>query len=155
MSHMKTGKTTVTDLDILRRVIPKFPKLRWMEGQTHYEWFPGGWQDDYSKEDAAYKNGIDVADYGRCEHAIKLEGCAYEIGVVKRKDGAGYSLVWDFYGPGRKINEYLGNDAEKLLVEYQKEYCQQYGLNSGCLVDMVTSTENGEEYTDVILTHTV
>lgn len=131
MSHVVSGSVIVTDLDLLRSVIGKhFPKLKWMEEQKTYQWF-GSWQDDYSRSDAAYKNGIDVEDYGKCEHALRMDGVKYEIGIVKRKDGKGYSLVWDFYSDGAKLSKYIGKGAEKLMIEYSKEYVNKFGSEFG------------------------
>ncbi len=45
---------------------------------------------------SAYKLGIDPQEYGTSDHAIRVAGVHYEIGVVKRTDGKGWSLVWEF-----------------------------------------------------------
>lgn len=143
MSHVVAGSVVVNDLELLKKVIEKhFPKLKWMEGQKTYSWF-GSWQADYSKDDAAYKNGIDVEDYGKCSSAIRMDGVTYEIGVCKRKDGQGYSLVWDFWADGKTISDYIGKGAEKLMTEYSREYVNQYANNYGFIAQ---ETEDEQYY---------
>lgn len=131
----------VLDLEVLRIAIKKFPQLRWIEDKKTYNWYAGGWQDDYAKSDAAYKNGIPVEDYGKCEHAIHMDGVDYEIGVVKRRDGEGYSLVWDFFGCGKKISKVIGDSAEKLMIEYQQHYIRQFADSNGMMLDQSTDSE--------------
>lgn len=130
MSHVVSSEVVCTDLEILKRAVATFPELEWREGQKKYTWY-GAWVQDYHKDDAAYKRGIDPKDYGKCESAIHMDGVHYEIGVCKRNDGAGYSLVWDFVGDGRKLSECIGKNAEKLMSKYSEMYCEQYALNAG------------------------
>jgi hypothetical protein len=118
MSHVAAIKTEITDLEALKRACGELG-LTFMEGQTNYAWY-GHWVGDYHGEDAAYKQGIDPSQYGKCAHAIKVPGSGYEIGVVKLPNG-NYTLIYDFFGPGRKIMESLGKGCEKLV--------QHYGLN--------------------------
>lgn len=141
MSHVEASKAKPTDLDILREATALFPQLHWKENQKTYEWYRQ-WMNDYHGEHAAYKQGIDPKDYGKCEHAISVDGSAYEIGVCKRKDGQGYSLVWDFYGTGRNINKVIGDGAEKLMVEYQRLLCAKYATMAGCVTVETQDDEN-------------
>lgn len=147
MSHVVAGTLVFTDLECLKRALKKFPKLHWMEGQKKYAWY-GKWVNDYSQADAAYKNGIDTEDYGKCEHAIRMDGAQYEIGVCKRKDGSGYSLVWDFYGSGKNISNYVGDGAEKLMVEYSQEYASEFSQNNGFMINK----EEDEEFIYISMT---
>src|SRR5437016_6251552 len=105
MSHVAAIKTEITDLEALKRACDELG-LTFKEGQTTYKWF-GQWVNDYHGEDAAYKSGIDPKDYGKCAHAIGVPGSGYEIGVVKLPNG-NFTLIYDFFGPGRKIMETLG-----------------------------------------------
>lgn len=144
MSHVRTSKAKCKLIDPLKRAVAKFPKLKWKEGQKTYKWW-GVWANDYARADAAYKNGIDVEDYGKCEHAIGVEGTDWEIGVCKRKDGQGYSLVWDFYGKsGQAIEAVIGSSAEKLMVEYQKQYLAQFASEQGFTFDLTVNEDNTE-----------
>lgn len=130
MSHVKTSDVIVKDLDCLREAVKKFPKLSFVEGQKKFTWY-GEWVNDYDNANAAYKHGISTEDYGKCDHAIRMEGVAYEIGLMKRKDGEGYSVVWDFYGCGRRIDEYIGHDGEKLMTEYNRLYIEKFAMENG------------------------
>jgi hypothetical protein len=59
--------------------------------------------------------------WGRCEHAIRVAGNdrAYEIGVVKRRDGKpGYVLMWDFWAGGYGLQDKVGKDCGRLAQEY-------------------------------------
>ena len=85
--------------------------------QRQYRWW-GSWLDDYHKDDAAYKQGVAAADYGKCDHAIVFEGVNYEIGVVKQDDG--FNLVFDFMDD-QLIGRLGGNGAPKLLQSYAVE----------------------------------
>jgi hypothetical protein len=141
VSHVVSSEVVVTDLGLLKRAVATFPELEWREGQTKYEWV-GRWYRDYHKEDAAYKRGIDPKDYGRCVHAIHMNGVRFEVGVCKRNDGTGYSLVWDFVSDGRKLSDYIGKNAEKLMCEYSRLYCENYALSAG----FISNTTEDEEY---------
>ena len=106
-----------------------------MENQLRITGY-GSWQNDYSAAEAAYKLGIDPSGARQCVHAIKVKGCRYEIGVCKRKDGTGYSLVWDFWGTGKNIDKVIGDGGQKLLVEYQKEHLKTFAEESGFTFEM-------------------
>ncbi|SRR6266542_744231 len=123
LSHVAAVATEISDLTALRAACNELG-LQFMEGQTTYAWF-GQWVGDYHGEDAAYKQGIDPSEYGKCSHAIKVPGSTYEIGVKKLANG-NHTLIYDFYGPGRKIMEKLGKGCEKLV--------QHYGLNKAQMI---------------------
>jgi hypothetical protein len=148
MSHVVSSEVVITDLDCLKATLARFPKLHWKEGQTSYEWV-GKFYNDYDGKDAAYKRGIDPSQYGHSEHALSLDGCKFEIGVTKRKDGEGYSLVWDFIGDGRKLSQYIGDNAEKLMSAYSEEYCRRYAQETGMLFQS-TEMEDGNLRVEMI-----
>ena len=147
MSHVVSSEAVFADLEILKSILPKFPGLHWREGQKKYHW-AGRWYNDYSKEDAAYKRGIDVKDYGKCEHALHLDNTTYEIGVCKRKDGKGYSLVWDFVGDGYKLSDSIGKNGERIMCAYAEEYARRHAQEMGLM--MTTTVENGDTYVEMI-----
>ena len=115
MSHVAAVKLKITDLNALRAACAELG-LQFMEGQKTWAWF-GQWMNDYAATDAAYKLGIDPADYGKSEHAIRLPGCHYEIGVVRNNKGE-LTLAYDFFREGRKIKNALGAGCEKLVQHY-------------------------------------
>lgn len=127
MSHVTTIDLLIKDLDALEKACaPLGLELR--RGQKTFRWY-GKWMNDYGAEDAAYKHGIAAKDYGKCDHAIAVKGNnhAYEIGLIKREDGKGYSLAWDFFAGGYGLCEkvsYSGagaKDADKLKDWYAAE----------------------------------
>ena len=59
---------------------------------------------------------------GRCDHAIRIPGASYEIGVKAEKDGT-YSLQWDPYYVGGLTNK-IGEDASVLKQAYRKTQLQ-------------------------------
>jgi len=146
MSHVVASEIAFTDLDLLKKVIASlFPKLQWLDKKT-YEWV-GRWYKDYHKEDAAYKRGIDPKDYGKCHAALHMDGVEFEIGVCKRSDGNGYSVVWDFVGDGHRLSAYIGDNAEKLACAYSRLYVEQYGIEHG----YCTCTTEDQDYITVEL----
>ena len=141
MSHVVSPSAVIiTDLECLREALLKFPKLKLRENQRTYHWY-GKWMRDYNSGDAAYKNGIDPKDYGKCDHALHMDGVTYEAGVCKRKDGKGYSVVWDFYSDGKCISDYIGDGAEKLMVEYQKALLRKHATTEGLTFEVTNETE--------------
>lgn len=144
MSHVTASKCIITDLAILKKVIKTmFPELVWNENKKTYAWY-GSFRDDWGKQNeqlTARARGVDPSQYGKCEHSISLPGCRYEIGVTRRKDGEGYSLVWDVYNEGAKISNYIGKDAEKLMAEYSKEYIREFAERNGFIMEETTDHE--------------
>ena len=126
MSHVVASGVIITDIDCLRAAVAKVKGLKWKENQKSWKWY-GTWVNDYNKADAAYKLGIDTRDYGKCDHAISVDGSDYEIGIMKRTDGKGWSPVFDFFGSnGHRIQAVVGDGCEKLMVEYQREYVTRF-----------------------------
>ncbi len=108
MSHVASVKLEIKDIDALEASCKEFPGVTFHRGKKTWRWFLR-WMNDYSGQDAAYKNGIRPEQYGHGEHCISVEGSDYDIGVVK-VDG-GYRLVYDFYGTGQKLAEKFGGQA--------------------------------------------
>ena len=130
MSHVVSSPVIITNIECLKRALAKFPKLKFIEGAKTYEWW-GRWENDYAKEDAAYKLGIDPSQYGKCEHKLHMDGVEYEIGICKRKDGQGWSPVWDFVSDGYKLSAYIGDGAEKLMSEYSRQFVLMHAEQEG------------------------
>jgi hypothetical protein len=128
LSHVSCSKVIVADIDLLKKIVGANPLMKWHDRKT-YKWF-GSWEKDYNADDAAYKNGFDPKDYGKCDWAISVEGCEYEIGVVKRKDGEGWTLVWDFYH-----NPKLTPASHQLMSDYSEAYIRQHAERNGFMVE--------------------
>jgi hypothetical protein len=137
MSHVTAGLGIIKDIDCLERSVAKFPQLEFLRDKTSYEW-NGEFYDDWGESNeqlTARARGVDPSQYGKCDHAIRMKGCQYEIGVTKREDGQGWSLVWDVWR-GQKLSATIGKDGEKLMTEYNLEFCQQFALQNGFAIDM-------------------
>jgi hypothetical protein len=144
MSHVSCVNVEIKDLNALKRAAEELG-LEFVEGQKTYKWY-GVWVNDYHKEDAAYRHGIDPKDYGKCEHALRIPGdkTAYEVGVVKVADGT-FKLIWDFYGgPGGKLRKLIGNKGELLLQGYSKEVATKTLAKKGFKVLKTEKLSNGQ-----------
>lgn len=121
MSHVTAIELEVTDLDSIEKAAEECG-LKLVRDQTTFKWY-GQWVNDYNSPDAAYKQGIDPKDYGKCDHALVIPGAGtsqYEIGLVKNKDGPGYKIAYDFYGTGQNLKKLIGEAGEKIKQSYVK-----------------------------------
>lgn len=117
MSHVTSVSLEVKDLECLKATC-KALGLEFMEGQKTWKWV-GCWYNDYSSDDAAYRQGLDTSDYGKGEHAIRMPGCSFEIGVVTHpKKPGSFLLAYDFYGDGHKIMTKFGKGLDGIKQEY-------------------------------------
>lgn len=151
MSHVRTNPILIGDLVCLEKALTAFPQLTLVPEKKTYEWF-GEWVGDYHGKDAAYKNGFDPKDFGKCDHAIRVDGSSYEIGLVAKpqEDGTiAYALIWDFWGSqGRKIDQVIGDGGQKLLTEYAR----QVAMHEASLAGLTYSEETVG--TDIVVTLT-
>jgi hypothetical protein len=113
MSHVSTIDVFVTELNELATA----GKLLGMElvKQDHFKWF-GTHVGDYPLPE-----GFTKEDMGKCEYVLRLKGNpnAYEVGIVKRRDGQpGYTLLWDFWQGGFGLEAAIGKDGGNLRREY-------------------------------------
>lgn len=116
MSHVAVIDIEVKSLDDLKAACKRLG-FEFVEGATTYNWY-GRWANDYSAQNAAYLNGVDTKDYGKCLHKIKVPGVNYEVGVIARPDGKpGYTLIWDFWDSSLK-NALGGEQANKIRQAY-------------------------------------
>jgi hypothetical protein len=102
---------------------------QWMEGQTTHKWY-GRFMNDWSDERAA-SNRRDPKTFGKCEHAIKVPGVDYEIGVVRRPDGKSYDLVYDSWGSGRGLENKFGVGLPLLKQAYGVEVAKKQLTRQG------------------------
>ena len=108
MSHVSKIELEIRSLEELKEACRQIG-LRFKENKKTYAWF-GEWVGDYPMPP-----GFKVEDLGKCDHAINVPGCEYEIGVV-RKDGK-LSLIWDFWKSGG-LEKKLGKGCGKLKQAY-------------------------------------
>lgn len=129
MSHVVTVDLEIKDVAALRLACKR---LNWElhEGQKTYKWY-GRWMNDYNAEDAAYKSGIKPEDYGKCEHAITVTGCNYQIGVIKhpKKTGA-FGVIFDFWDSSLKA-AVGGTECKKLKQAYALEVAKRAAMRKG------------------------
>jgi hypothetical protein len=99
MSHVTAINLFITDLDSLAKACERLG-LELVKGQKTFKWY------GRFVGDSPGIPGMKASDYGKCEHAIRVKGnkVAYEIGLIKRRDGkAGYELIWDNWAGGHGL----------------------------------------------------
>lgn len=127
MSHVAQIDIEIHDLNALQQVCGKLG-LELVMGQQTYRWF-GKHVGDYP-----LPAGFTADELGKCEHAIRIPGKpdAYEIGVVKRRDGRpGYQLMWDFFAGGHGLMEKAGPECRTLKREYAVAVAFRHAMRSG------------------------
>jgi hypothetical protein len=127
MSHVATVDVHITDLSALKAACSALG-LEFREGQQCFRWF-GTHIGDYP-----LPAGYTAADMGQCEHAIgvKDNAGAYEVGVVRRRDGKpGYTLMYDFWNRGYGLEEKIGSRAGKLRQQYAAQVAATQARRQG------------------------
>lgn len=114
MSHVSNLEIIIKDLEALRKAAAECG-LEFMPAAT-YKWY-GQFVGDYPLPE-----GFTPEELGHCEYKMSIPGDeeAYEVGVVPRKDGQGYTLLYDFWGEcGQALVEKIGGqDGDKLKQRY-------------------------------------
>jgi hypothetical protein len=112
VSHVVKIKLVITDLEALQLAAAELGLE--MVRQDTYKWFGRYMADSPLPED------FTTADLGRCEYALRIPGKpnAYEVGVARRKDGAGYELLWDYWQGGYGLETVIGEGAQTLKRAY-------------------------------------
>lgn len=138
MSHVATVDLEIRDLDALASACRRLG-LELMRGQTTYRWY-GMHVGDYP-----LPVGFTAEELGTCEHAVRIAGdnvnregggAAYEIGVVRRRDGRpGYQLLWDFWQGGNGLQAKAGDDCNGLRREYAFEVARKQAMAQGFTVN--------------------
>jgi len=130
----------VTDLAALVKAAPEFGMELVRDVHT-YKWW------GRSVGDYPLPAGFKESELGKCDHVLRVKdnACAYEIGVVKAKNGKpGYQLIYDFYGnQGRAVQNCVGEKSERLKQFYSKHYTIRHWQKKGYKVNY-TVKENGE-----------
>lgn len=89
-----------------------------IENQRTHAWY--GRMVGDSAEGRATAREFGVENLGKCDHVLRLKDHRqgdYEIGVVRRDDGT-YSLVYDSWGPGQRLEERAGKGLTRFKQEY-------------------------------------
>jgi hypothetical protein len=126
MSHVATVNLEIRDLDALAQAGKRLG-MEFHRGQTTYKWW------GHSVGDYPIPEGFTAEDLGKCEHALKSPDAAYEIGVVRRRDGKpGWQLIWDFID-GRLV-QVVGKDCCKLKQAYGAAVARKHAMANGFVV---------------------
>jgi hypothetical protein len=115
MSHVTKIELEIQDLATLQRACRRL-HLEFLENQQTYTWY------GRFVGDAPLPEGFTAADLGKCQHAIRVPGAAYEIGVVHRQGK--YHLLWDSWHSGG-LERVLGPGAGRLKQAYAIERVTQ------------------------------
>jgi len=127
MSHLTCSMIQIHDLDILRKSVAGFGGLKWNEGATKFTSYGS--------------TGQTESEFGTCEHSITVDGASggYQIGVIKRKDGQGWSLAFDPLDGG--VLEAVGRDSAKLICAYEECYVRDFAEKNGFICEQTTDSE--------------
>ena len=115
MSHVVVLNLEIKSLEAVKRLCQN---LGWefLENKQEYTWY-GRWVGDYNAADAATQNGITPEQLGKCDHAIRIPGITYELGLKRKGDQ--YVLLWDFWDS--RLKEAMGGSSgSRFLQEYGK-----------------------------------
>jgi hypothetical protein len=106
MSHISKIELEVKDLGTLGQACRRLG-LELIKGQRTFKWFG--------------------AEDGKCDHAIKVPGSTYEIGVLKVDNGFG--LQCDYYDPaiGKAVGQNGGLLKQAYAVERTKVEARRKG----------------------------
>ena len=131
MSHIVTIQTELRDLAAIKAACKR---MGWelLEGQHAFKWY-GRYVGDYRAfEKQLADQGIAVKDYGKCDHAIRVPGAEYEIGLVQK--GGKIVPLWDFYSPGGLGNIKQENGMGGFLQAYATEKAKLEARRKGYTV---------------------
>ena len=130
MSHVATVDVHITDLAALKAACEVLG-LEFREGKQTFRWY------GRVVGDAPLPMGFTAAEMGQCEHAVGLYGQtdnpqAYEVGVVRRRDGKpGYTLMYDNWNGGFGLEEKIGRAAGKLKQQYAAQVAANQARKQG------------------------
>ena len=102
MSHISKIEVDIHSLEDLKQAC-KALGFQFCENQKTHKWYGTNSESETETE------------FGKCDHAIKVPDCKYEIGVV-RQNGH-YILLWDSWHSGG-LRKKIGNDAGVLRQQY-------------------------------------
>jgi hypothetical protein len=111
MSHISRIELEIKDLQSLKEACKRLG-FEFCDNQQSYQWY-GRWVGD-----SPLPEGITEDQLGKCDHAIKVPGAQYEVGVVRK--GNGYILLYDDWIKGG-LRKKLGVNAGLLKQAYTIE----------------------------------
>ena len=108
MSHISKIELVIHSLEDLKEAC-RMLGFEFIKDQKTFKWY-GRWVGD-----TPLPEGINIEDIGKCDHAIKVPECEYEVGIVRRGDH--YILLWDYYSVGG-LEPKIGPNAGILKQAY-------------------------------------
>ncbi|MFA5766312.1 MAG: DUF1257 domain-containing protein [Candidatus Paceibacterota bacterium] len=114
MSHVVAIQLEVKDLQALETAA-KALGAELVRDQKTFRWY-GRWMNDYSADNAAYRQGIKPENYGKCDHIISHPQCSYDIGLVKQPNGS-FRVVADEWSAGG-LTKVFGQGMAHLKQRY-------------------------------------
>lgn len=145
MSHVVSLDLEIHDLAALEAACKRIG-LELRRNQKTYRWW------GRSAGDYPLPQGFTADELGSCEHAIGIPNdtethrCyapgasigvgmipgAYEVGVVRRRDGRpGWTMLWDFYDGGYGLEAVVGENCSKLKQAYGVEVAKRKAIQQG------------------------
>ncbi len=112
MSHVSTIEMEINDLSALIKACQSMG-FEFMENQKTYIWYGKLVTPDLYP----LPEGMTENDLGKCDHAIRILGAKYEIGIIKRSNK--YMLLADFWD--RSLKRAIGEDGGLLKQAYAVE----------------------------------
>jgi hypothetical protein len=141
MSHVVVIQLEVKDLEALKVAAERLGGTLVIDRKT-FRWY-GRWMNDYSADNAAYKNGVSAKDYGKCDHAITHPKCSYDVGLVKQPDGKSYIVVADEWQAGG-LATVFGKGMSKLKQQYGVAVAARTMRKQGFSVREVADTKTDD-----------
>jgi len=138
MSHVVVIQLEVKDLEALKTAAERLGATLVIDQKT-FRWY-GRWMNDYSADNAAYRQGISAKDYGKCDHAITHPDCSYDIGLVKTEGG--FRVVADEWQTGGLVAVF-GSGMEKLKQQYGVCMAARTMRKQGWSVREISDTKTG------------
>jgi len=111
MSHISNISTNGIEFDLgVLKALCQQEGWAFIDNQKTYRWF------GRFVGDSPMPAGFTEKDLGKCDHAISIPGCSYELGVLKGKNG-GYIMLADFWMEGG-LHRKFGAKGEKFIQYY-------------------------------------
>ena len=121
MSHVSEIELKILSLEALKAACTRLG-LQFVEGQKTYKWY------GYFMGDYPLPSWLKVADLGKCQHAIRVPGASYEIGLVEHEGEI--KLLWDFWSEGG-LEKVLGKQGGRLKQAYTVEQSKAVARRAG------------------------
>ncbi len=132
MSHVEIREARLTDLDAIKRACKR---LGWdfRENQKTFDWFgehvgdTDTWRKFFTEGELEALDRMTERErlrvltdtFSRCDHAISVPDCSYEIGLVQTPTG--YKVVYDAFEDGGLQNVFNEANGDPLAQAYAVE----------------------------------